>query len=107
MIDNNFSIINVLGQGGSSKVFLAEDTLYNKYAIKVIRSDRKFAKAAGMKMLAQEHNVLQHFADHPNIIKSLNVSANGVVTHQGESESIMYNVLEYAPNGALSEYIRY
>lgn len=106
MIDNEFKIISVLGKGASSKVFLAQDSLNTKYAIKVIRNDRKFAQKFAMKMLNQEHNLLQQLSDHPNIIKSLSLATNGFVVHNGEAESIMYNVLEHATNGSLADYIR-
>lgn len=106
MIDNEFKINSVLGKGASSKVFLAQDSLNTKYAIKVIRNDRKFAQKSAMKMLNQEHNLLQQLSDHPNIIKSLSLATNGFVVHDGETENIMYNVLEHAANGALADYIR-
>jgi serine/threonine protein kinase len=36
MIDNEFTLINILGKGGSSKVFLAENSLGERCAIKIL-----------------------------------------------------------------------
>ena len=40
MIDKEFEIMKVIGLGGSSKVFLAQNTLGDKVAIKAIRKDK-------------------------------------------------------------------
>lgn len=58
-------------------------------------------------MLAREHYLLERLSAHPNIIKSLKMDLNGVLEHEGQRESIVYNVLEYARNGTLSYYIRH
>lgn len=107
MIDNKYKLVNILGSGGSAKVFLAEDTEWNKVAVKVIHGDQKFAKVAAANLVQKEHDVLQFLEGHPNILKSLCYNINGVISNQDKSEGIMYNVLEHAENGALSNFIRY
>jgi serine/threonine protein kinase len=107
MIDNEFEISKLIGMGGSSKVFLAQNSFGQKVAIKAIRKDKNYTKAAAAAMLEREHEMLQKLEDHPNVIKSLGINFDGVVVLKNESESIMYNVLEYAPHGALSNFVRY
>ena len=107
MIDNEFEINKVIGMGGSSKVFLALNSSGHKIAIKAIRKDKNYTKSAAASMLEREHEILQKLEPHPNIIKSLGVNLDGQVILNNESENIMYNVLEYAPHGALSNFVRY
>lgn len=40
MIDNEFELTKILGRGGSSKVFLANNSQGNQVAIKAIRKDK-------------------------------------------------------------------
>lgn len=107
MIDNQFVLSKVLGKGGSSKVFLAQDSENNKWAIKAIRKDKGIIQEAAAAMLVREHELLQKLSDHPNIIKSYKVNLDGMVQAGEDTESVMYNVLEYAKHGALSNFIRY
>ena len=107
MIDKEFEIMKTIGLGGSSKVFLASDSLGHKVAIKAIRKDKNYTKSAAASMLQREHEMLQRLESHPNIIKSLGVNFEGEVVTKKISENIMYNVLEYAPHGAISNFIRY
>ena len=107
MIDNKFKLVSYLGKGGSSKVFLAKDKLRNKYAIKIVRKDKKYSTAISEKLIMTEHQVLINLKYHPNIIKSYEINLDGTATMENESENIMYNVLEYAENGPLSNFVRY
>lgn len=107
MIDNQFALEKLLGKGGSSKVFLAKDSEGNKYAIKAIRKDKNFVKCAAAAMLEREHETLKKLEGHPNIIKSLGINLEGTLSAQNASEDIMYNVLEFAKYGALSNFVRY
>jgi serine/threonine protein kinase len=58
-------------------------------------------------MLEKEHNLLQALSGHPNIIKSFNVNLEGFVQSGDQSEPVMYSLLEFAKNGALSNFVRY
>ena len=51
MIDNKFSLMNYIGKGGSSKIFLAKDPLGHKVVLKVIRKDKKYKKHVAEEML--------------------------------------------------------
>lgn len=107
MIDNEFSLLKILGKGGSSKVFLAQDSQGAKYALKAIRKDKNYESHAAAAMIEREHELLQMLDSHPNIIKSYMMNLDGEVVANGKSESVMYNVLEFAKHGALSSFIRF
>jgi len=107
MIDNEFVLLKVLGKGGSSKVFLAQDSQGNKFALKAIRKDKNYGISTAASMLEREHELLQKLDSHPNIIKSYKISLDGIVVANDESEPVMYNILEYAKHGAISNFIRY
>ena len=107
MIDEEFSLLKILGKGGSSKVFLAQDTQGARYALKAIRKDKNYASQTAAGMVEREHELLSKLDLHPNIIKSHMMNLNGILEAKGESEPVMYNVLEYAKHGALSNFIRY
>ena len=106
MLDNKYQLVNILGNGGSAKVFLAKNESGDKCAVKIIDNSKKFAPRAAMRIVHKEHEALQYLSDHPNIIKSLGFSTNGVLTHGNKSEHVMYNVLECAENGTIADYIR-
>lgn len=79
MIDNEYEISKLIGMGGSSKVFLAQNSFGKKVAIKAIRKDKNYSKSASTSMLEREHEILQKLEGHPNIIKSLGINFDGVV----------------------------
>lgn len=107
MIDNEFTVKKVIGMGGSSKVFLATTSQGEKVAIKAIRKDKNYKRLTAENMLKREHEMLEKLVDHPNIISPLGWNFDGEVVTQSGSEKVMYNVLEYAQNGAISRFIRY
>ena len=107
MIDNKLILKSFLGKGGSSKVFLAADLSGNKFAVKIVRKDKKYPTGIAEKMLKTEHYLLSALKSHPNIIKSYGINLQGVATMDDNCENIMYNVLEYAENGPLSNIVRY
>mmetsp|Transcript_14678 Transcript_14678/g.12919 ORF Transcript_14678/g.12919 Transcript_14678/m.12919 type:complete len:312 (+) Transcript_14678:243-1178(+) len=105
MIDNQYSILKVVGKGGSSKVFKVKDENDKVFAIKVIRKDKNFGYDPSI-ILQRETDLLQRLERHPNIINSISSNFEGMLTLEDQQESILYNVLEYASNGALSTFIR-
>jgi serine/threonine protein kinase len=107
MIDNEFELTKILGKGGSSKVFLANNSQGDQVAIKAIRKDKRYSASAAASILQREHDILQKLRGHPNIIQTYGINLDGMVILEEESENIMYNVLEYAQNGALSNLIRH
>jgi serine/threonine protein kinase len=107
MIDETYELIKIIGKGGSSKVFLAQDDSQNYYAIKALRKDKNLSAQASKLVLEREHDLLLRLADHPNIINTILTWHDGTLNYREESEKVWYNVLEYAKNGAVSKFIRY
>lgn len=107
MIDNTYELIKVLGKGGSSKVFLATTASGQRVAVKAIRKDKSYCEIAASAILEREHEILNRLEGHPNIIKSFSSKTDGLVVVKSQSERIMYNVIEFAKNGALSNFVRY
>lgn len=107
MIDNRYKLTNVLGKGASSKVFLATDHDDCKYAMKVLTCGPKLPYKAACVMAVREAEVLECLQGHPNIIQSYETNLQGVITHNSQSESVVYTKLEYAANGAISDFVRF
>lgn len=106
MIDNNFELTKLLGRGGSSKVFLARDDQQRLVAIKTMRKDKNYSQSAVETLVNREAEMLQNLDGHPNIIRWLDSKLDGSLVVGEKSEKVMYNVLEYAENGAFSAYVR-
>jgi len=107
MIDNEYQLTRILGSGGSSKVFLATDSSNCACAVKVIRKDKNLSPVAASAMLEREHEMLVQLQAHPNIIRSHLTCLDGQLSAKGQSEPVMYNVLELAKHGALSNFVRH
>jgi serine/threonine protein kinase len=106
MIDNTYTFQEIIGFGGSSKVFSAVDTFNNTFAIKAIRSDKFSDKEVAKMMVLREYLVMDHVGEHPNIIKHLSCNPEGQLAHEGMTQDISYNVMEHCKNGSLSSVIK-
>jgi serine/threonine protein kinase len=109
MIDGKFTLRKFLGQGGSSVVYLATDEEGEGYAVKILRKDRNYSYEKGTWMIQKEYSIMAKLEDHPNILNCFYFNPDGVIKKLAKSsnkEHIMYNVLELAVNGALSNFIR-
>jgi len=106
MLDNKFTILEIIGQGGSSNVFRARDDQGNEWAIKAIRKDKNYYNKLGAHMISKEHNTLNILEGHPNLIRSFGVNYSGKLQCADNTEGWMYQVIELAKNGALSNIIR-
>lgn len=107
MIDTNFKIVKPLGCGNSSRVFLVEDAYENLAAVKIIRNDKKYDEPIAAMRLEREHKMLNKMSNHPNIIRSYYTKLDGQMSYDNTIENIMYNVIEYAHNGSLANFINY
>jgi len=85
---------------------LVKDLFGQKFAVKVIRKDKQYENSFAKRILNREHELLSILQDHPNIINSHSVNTEGVFESKNRVEKIMYNLIEYAPNHTLAEYIR-
>ena len=102
MIDNKYALKKFIGMGGSSKVYLAQDEMGQRVALKVIRKDKKYSKAYATTMVKREHDMLRKLADHPNVICSLGINYDGLYTSNSQTEPVIYSIIELAENGSLS-----
>lgn len=106
MIDNTFTLQEIIGLGGSSKVFSSLDYNNNKYAIKIIRNDKSYDSEYQKMIVLREYLVMDHIGEHPNIIKHFSCNPEGTVQHNGMTQDVSYNVMEYCENGCLSSIIK-
>jgi len=106
MIDNTYAFQEIIGFGGSSKVFLAVDNDNNKYAIKAIRKDKGYESEHESLMVLREYLVMDHVGEHPNIIKHFSCNPEGQLIYNNTEQNICYNVMEYCENGSLSTIVK-
>lgn len=106
IVDNKFIIKKLLGQGGSSRVYLVEDSLHRNLAIKILRKDKNYSYERGSRILKKEHCIMTRLHKHPNILESLYCNPDGSMKASSKKENIMYNILEYAENGPISHIVR-
>ena len=106
MINNKYCTNSFVGKGGSANAFLVTDPEGCKYAAKVLREDTGTPMSLLKKMIAKEAEVLQSLSAHPNVIRCYEVLDNAQVHFEQHSESVNGVILEYAPNGSLSDFIK-
>lgn len=106
MIDDTYTLQEIIGFGGSSKVFSATDENMNKFAIKAIRKDKGYEANTESMMVLREYLVMEHIGEHPNVWKHFSCNPEGTLQHGGELQTISYNVMEFCENGSLSTIIK-
>lgn len=106
MIDQTYSVGKVIGYGGSSKVYHVSDFNNQEYAVKVVRQDKGYTQEFSEKIILREFSIINKLKDHPNITKCFASVSDGYVRTEKDSLAIIYNVLEYCPNGSLAHLIK-
>ena len=106
MIDNSFLIESLIGIGGSSKVYLVSDQEDQKFAAKIVRQDKGYSKYYAENLILREYVIMDKLKEHPNILKWLSWVQEGCVSDECGFMPIMYNLVEYCPNGSLSSLIK-
>jgi serine/threonine-protein kinase 11 len=95
---NQYLFLKKLGQGSSSKVYLAKDTLTNKYfALKVIQFGQK-SKSSFIQQVIHEIRIMTQI-NHQNIIKLKEILFS-------EENNRIYIVMEYASCGSLDQILK-
>lgn len=106
MIDNKFFLKELMGIGGSSKVYSAQAIDGQEYALKIIRKDKGYSDSMSQKLVENEMAVMKSLGQHPNLVNSLDCNPNGVAQLADGQHDIRYLVLEKCKNGSLSTIIR-
>ena len=95
---DNYEIINEIGHGNFSNVYLVKDILDNKlYAAKKIEKDNILEDKRNISMEFWEKNIFDYIKNVPNdnIVKSIEYF---------ENSDYIYFIYEYLPNGKLTKY---
>lgn len=73
VIDNRYKIVNEIGHGGMSTVYLAYNEKVNQYwAIKEVRKEGSVNNAVVTESLATELDILRRL-DHPNLVRLIDI----------------------------------
>jgi serine/threonine protein kinase len=107
MIDNTFYLNELMGIGGSSKVYSAKSTDGNDYALKIIRKDKGYSEELAKKLVQNEHLIMSKLGNHPNLVGCNGYNSDGIANLADGQHAIRYLVLEKCKNGALSTIIRH
>lgn len=107
MLDREFVLEKLIGQGGSSRVYKANHPHTDQdYAIKILRKDKGISEKKGTLIMKEEHDRMMMLQGHPNILKSYGTFPAGQLAAEFGLTDVIYNVLEIAENGTLSKFIR-
>lgn len=107
MLDNQFFLEKCIGQGGSSRVYLANHLeTGEKFAVKMLRKDKGYEAEKGARIMQKEHERLTVLQGHPNILQSYFTTSEGNLYANDKNNDVMYNVIELAENGSFSPLIR-
>lgn len=94
-INGRYKILELIGGGGMSNVYLAHDMILDRdIAIKILRYD--FSNEEELRRRFQREALSTTSLAHPNIVNIFDV---------GEEGSLHYLVMEYIPGKTLKEYI--
>lgn len=87
MLDNKYRLLEVIGLGGSSRVFKAINAEGHEYAIKTIRPEKKYADSMAAYLVNREYENLKVLEGHPNLIKSYDMNFSGVCQLEDGSQN--------------------
>lgn len=100
-LNNKYILIKKIGEGGTSKVYLAKSLLTSEiFAIKIIKASQE----SEIKLVENEINILKE-ANNPNIVKIIEGGQGVLTNNQGKKSFLQYLVLEYVKYGELFNFI--
>ena len=106
MIDNRFLLADLLGVGGSSKVYSANTATGQEVAVKIIRKDKGYSDKLSQRLIQVESYIMKVLGHHPNLVNCLYSNAEGNVILADGEHSIRYLVMEKCKNGSLANLIK-
>jgi serine/threonine protein kinase len=99
-IDDKYNLVKLLGEGATAKVYKAYKTDEHNgepYAIKVLAED-------DTKNFRTEVDLLSKIK-HQNVVKIVDMGKGKMITSNGDSERVLYVVLELLENGEFFDFI--
>lgn len=103
VLNGKYEMMSTLGEGNTSKVYLAQTLEEPKsyVAIKILRDE--FLKSEDSKQAVINEVVILQALKHPNIVKIIEFGDNGHVQKPSgrELKNLVYIVLEYIQGGLL------
>ena len=90
-----YSMVELVGEGGTSVVYRAEHPQYGTVAFKVLRDKLRQDKTA-LARFTREANFGKR-VEHPNVIRTIET---------GQADSVPYLVIEWAPGDLLERYAK-
>lgn len=104
IFNNEYEILSSLGEGNTSKVYMARNIADKKkiIALKLLKEEFLQRDAESIKSVEQEIQILQGL-NHPNIVNILGWGSDGVVVKPSgrKIENLVYIQLEYVTGGLL------
>lgn len=104
IFNNKFEILSSLGEGNTSKVYMARSLEDKKHivALKLLKEEFLSRDSESIKSVEQEIQILQGL-NHPNIVNILGWGSDGTVVKPSgrKIENLVYILLEYVTGGLL------
>mmetsp|Transcript_18752 Transcript_18752/g.18419 ORF Transcript_18752/g.18419 Transcript_18752/m.18419 type:complete len:96 (+) Transcript_18752:19-306(+) len=94
MIDNTYQLKELLGIGGSSKVYNATSKDDQEYAIKVIRKDKGYSEELSRQIVQNEYLLSLKLGSHPNLVNIISYNSDGRAQLADGIHSINYLLME-------------
>jgi len=99
----DFTYISTIAEGKKCKVFIVSKLFFEKPVVLKVFPHTK----QGTTSKCFTNEIRFKFLDHPNIIKLLDSKDDYVIDKQGEKCLSSYILMEYAPNGNFSDFIKF
>lgn len=104
IFNNQYEILSSLGEGNTSKVYMARSLEDKKkvVALKLLKEEFLQRDSESIKSVEQEIQILQGL-NHENIVNILGYGSDGVVVKPSgrKIENLVYILLEYVTGGLL------
>lgn len=92
---DDFKVLKMIGKGGFSDVFLAEDFKENKYALKIIRPQEGKVTERMIETMKKECTIMEILSEHPNILNVNIFEEEGICEYDKNISRAIYLALEY------------
>ncbi len=104
VLNKKYQLISTLGEGKTSKVYLAVDKdTKERFAIKILREKFTVDNEECRKAVVNEVVALKSLQEHPNVIRIIEYGDDGEIVKPSKSKigNIVFIVLEFVEGGIL------